>query len=115
MKDAEVMKALTVSMGIASQDIMVDDTPVNTQQMISDLAGIAEENDWHSMIIVSSRYHMLRVKLLCAKYLKDKTVYYVPAERSNFYLKELPVSVRYIGGVLHEYIAIAYYRIKKYI
>lgn len=115
MREAQVMKALSLELGVNPRDILLDETPVNTYDMIKHLAGLAKENGWKSAIIVSSPYNMLRVKLLCDKNLKDMRVLYVPIEGSSFYSRSRGVQPRQISGIIHEYIAILYYKFKKYI
>lgn len=115
MKEAEVMKALSVFMGVKEKDIIIDDTPVNTYEMIIDLKKLADRNNWEDIIVISSPYHLLRVKLLCERYLKDANVYVVPVEKSSFYRHGSVVKLSQINGIIHEYIAILYYMIKGYI
>ncbi|MFH1791611.1 MAG: ElyC/SanA/YdcF family protein [Candidatus Omnitrophota bacterium] len=115
MEEAEVMRALSVFMGVDANAILVDESPANTYEMIRDIADLAEKKDWKSVIIVSSPYHLLRLKLLSEKYLKDVNVYLVPVERASFYEKGNMVKWSQIKGIAREYAAILYYKLKGYI
>lgn len=115
MREAEVMKSMAVSMGVDPKDIILDQTPVNSYEMIKNLDVIAGNNNWKKIIIVSSPYHMLRTKMLCDKNLKGRDIFYVPVENSRYYSKRGRVSPRHISGIAHEYISILYYKVKKYI
>jgi len=64
---------------------------------------------------VSSPYHMLRLKLLCDKHLKEAKIYFVPVEKSNFYARGRRISVQQIRGIAYEYAAILYYMLKDYV
>jgi uncharacterized SAM-binding protein YcdF (DUF218 family) len=115
MKEAYVMKTLSIAMGVKPDNIMVDDKPVNTHDMVMDLKGLCQKNNWKSMILVSSPYHMLRLKLLCDRHLKGVDICYVPVEESNYYARGSAVSLKQIEGIAKEYLAILYYKFKGYI
>jgi uncharacterized SAM-binding protein YcdF (DUF218 family) len=115
MKEAEVMKALSIFMGVKAEDIVLDDKPANTYEMIKRFQALAERCGWRKAIIVSSPYHMRRVKMLCDRNVKALSVYYVPIEQSSFYAPSYPVKLSQIRGILQEYAAIAYYKLKGYI
>ncbi|MCM8790584.1 MAG: YdcF family protein [Candidatus Omnitrophica bacterium] len=115
MREAHVMKALSVSIGVSERDVMVDDSPSNTYDMIKSLAAMARSSGWKSIILVSSPYHMLRVKLLCDRYLSDVKFYFVPVEQSAYYSKGHTVKLEQIKGILHEYAAIVYYKFKYFL
>jgi uncharacterized SAM-binding protein YcdF (DUF218 family) len=115
MKEAHVMKSLSVGMGVRNQDITMDDTPVNTYEMILHLKDLAEKNGWRKVILISSPYHMLRLKLLCDKYMSSAKVLYIPVQESEYYAKGSRVTPKQIEGIFQEYLATVYYRLKNYI
>jgi uncharacterized SAM-binding protein YcdF (DUF218 family) len=115
MKEAEVMKVLSVSGGVAEKDIVLDESPRNTHEMIAGLRKMADLYGWHSAIIVSSPYHMLRLRLVCEKELKGIKTYLVPVEKSGFYDHRNGASPSQFVGILHEYLSIIYYKLKGYI
>ncbi|MFH1190111.1 MAG: ElyC/SanA/YdcF family protein [Candidatus Omnitrophota bacterium] len=115
MKEAHVMKTLSVGMGVREQDISIDDISADTHEMILRLKEMADKKEWKKIILISSPYHMLRLKLLCDKYLSGSEVLYVPVEKSEYYSRGSGVTLKQIEGILQEYAAILYYKIKKYI
>ncbi len=115
MKEAEIMKALSVSMGVDGKDVIVDESAGNTFEMITRLRDICVRNGWRKVIIVSSPYHMLRLKLLCDKAMGGIGTVLIPTEESSFYARGPSVTAAQIRGILHEYIAMVYYKYKGYI
>ena len=116
MNEAYVMEALSIATGVNAPDIILDETPLNTYEMIMHIRTLAQNYGWKNIIIISSPYHMLRLKFLCDKQLKGINVYFVPVEETSFYgEKGSRVKVRHIRGILHEYAAIIYYSLKGYI
>jgi uncharacterized SAM-binding protein YcdF (DUF218 family) len=115
MKEAQVMKVLSVFMGVEEDDIIIDKGPINTYEMVTHLREFMDENNWKSAIVISSPYHMRRLRLLCNKYLKDKKIYLVPVEKNSFYARGRRVKMKQINGIIHEYLAILYYRLRGYL
>ncbi|MBU0881138.1 MAG: YdcF family protein, partial [Candidatus Omnitrophica bacterium] len=115
MQEAHVMKALSVNMGVSNQAISIDDASHNTYEMILHLKDLAGKNGWKKIIVISSPYHMLRLKFLCDKYLSDSKVLYIPVEESEYYAKGPRVTFKQIEGIIQEYAAIFYYKLRKYI
>ncbi len=115
MKEARVMKALSVFLGVDERDIILDELPVNTYEMVADLKKILTEKGWKKVILISSSYHMRRLKLLCDRGLGNTTVYFIPVEKSSFYRRGRRVQMRQIKGIIHEYLAILYYKLKGYV
>jgi uncharacterized SAM-binding protein YcdF (DUF218 family) len=109
------MKTLSIAMGVPQGSVTVDDKSVNTYEMVKNLEELCRTKLWKSVILVSSPYHMLRLKLLCEKQLKDVVVYYLPVEESSYYSRGSSVTIKQIEGILKEYIAIIYYRFKGYL
>jgi uncharacterized SAM-binding protein YcdF (DUF218 family) len=115
MKEAYVMRTLSIALGVPPGKILLDDKPVNTYDMVKALEALCRTKGWRSAIIVSSPYHMLRLKLLCEKHLKGLVIYYVPVDISTYYSRGVAVSPKQIEGVMKEYAAILYYLFKGYI
>jgi len=115
MKEAQVMKVLSVFMGVEEDDIIVDKGPINTYTMVRHLEEFMDENNWKSAIVISSPYHMRRLKLLCDKYLKGKKIYLVPVKKSSFYARGRRVKIKQINGIIHEYLGILYYKVRGYL
>ncbi|MDD5423011.1 MAG: ElyC/SanA/YdcF family protein, partial [Candidatus Omnitrophica bacterium] len=84
LKEAYVMAVLSESMGVKKSDIIIEDRSVNTHDNIVNTAKIMKERGWNSAIIVSSKYHMMRVRLVCDKLMPDVRVLFVPTESSYY-------------------------------
>lgn len=115
IKEADVMKTLSISFGVAPEDIMIDDVSADTYGMVLRLKELSQAGQWKRIIVVSSPYHMLRLKLLCDKHLKNTRVFYVPVEDSEFYARGRSIKPEQIKGIVQEYLAVVYYRVKGYI
>lgn len=115
LQEAQVMRALSILMGADPLDIVLDDISVNTRDMVMRLSELSKKYNWKNVILVSSPYHMLRVRLLAKKYMPEINVLYVPIKYSSYYERERRVRFTQIAGILHEYIAILYYKLMGYI
>jgi uncharacterized SAM-binding protein YcdF (DUF218 family) len=115
MKEARVMKDLSVASGINEKDVLIDDKPVNTYEMIGSIRRYSSDNKWSSIILVSSQYHMRRTKLLLDKYINDVSIYYVPVDQGDIIHKNRPVNLKQIRKIAKEYAAIIYYKLMNYI
>lgn len=116
MKEADVMRTLSIAAGVDKNDIIIDDSPVNTYEMIMHLKNYAKDRGWKKIIIISSPYHMRRLNLLFKKNMRDLEVAYVPVEYSGYYGNPTDaVRPRQIQGILQEYMALIYYKLKGYI
>ena len=114
MREAEVMKALSIFMGAKAGDIILDQDSANTYEMVLKLKKLAADNNWKKIILVSSPYHMRRLKALCDKNLPGLIIYYVPVEKSSFYNHDSGVKLSQIRAILQEYLGIIYYKFKGY-
>ena len=115
MKEAEVMKALSEFMGVDAGDIILDEDANNTYEMVMHLKRLAQDSGWKKVLMVSSPYHMKRLKMLCDKNLKDLRIHYVPVEMSSFYNHDNGTKLSQIRGIIQEYLAILYYKLKGYV
>ena len=115
MKEAEVMKAISIFKGVKDSDIMLDDQSTNTYKMVASLKDYVRTNGWDSIILVSSPYHLRRVKYLCDKSLKGVKIYYVPVENSQFYAHTDGPTLGQLAAIVREYLAMVYYKFKGYI
>lgn len=113
LKEAETMATLSVSMGVKRDNIIIEDDSITTRDNVVNVGKILNENGWNSIIMVSSKYHMKRLELLCRKNLPGVRVVYVPT-RSDYY-SGAHVTPRHLQGFIHEYLAILFYMIKGYI
>lgn len=113
LKEAAVMAALSAYLGVDPADITVEERSRDTYQNIVNVGGILKERGWHKIIIVSSKYHMRRLELVCRKNIPDVSVLYVPTISS--YYAGAHVLLRHLHGFLHEYCALVAYKIKGYL
>lgn len=113
LKEAEVMKALSLSLGVDKENIIIDDTPENTYENIVSVGRILKERRWKKINLITSKYHMQRSRLVCSKNMPDVIVRYVPTESTYYGGKKL--TFRHIRGFLYEYLAMIYYKLKGYL
>ncbi len=114
-KEAEIMKALAVSLGIPGEDIILEEKANSTFGNVKRTINIMKEHNWNSALIVSSPYNMRRASLVFQKMGKTKDIVYTPILYSRYYNRDGGVKLRHIRGILHEYLGILYYAIKGYI
>ncbi|MCM8811736.1 MAG: YdcF family protein [Candidatus Omnitrophica bacterium] len=114
--EPEVMKALAVSLGVPASDILLETEAANTRENALQVAEIASANGWQSILLVSSPYHMRRAELTFAKQKPQLNVISVPVDNSLFYArKRIGMTWEQLLGILHEYLALVYYRLKRWI
>lgn len=114
-KEAEVMKALAVSLGVPERSIILEENAKNNYENIKLSHDILLKEHWDSAILISSPYNMLRSSLVCKKVAPEITFIYAPIPSSLFYGDEKKVYPKHIMGIIHEYLGIVYYCLKGYI
>ena len=114
IQEAEVMKALAVSLGIPSDDIILEKNAANTFQNIKYTKEIMKEHNWDSALVVSSPYHMRRVELVYKKIAPEIKTILTPMPNSLFYGSGKRVKMKHIKAIVHEYLGIVYYWWKGY-
>jgi uncharacterized SAM-binding protein YcdF (DUF218 family) len=124
-KEPAVMKALAVSLGVPEQAILLEEKAVNTYENIKFSRALIKKKGWHTVVIVSSPYHLRRVKLVAEKIAADLRINYAPIPHSLFFAHPLRdeqgrlilrrIKPYQAKAILHEYAAIIYYWIKGYI
>jgi len=115
LREAEVMKALAVSMGVSSRDILLEGKARNTYENVKFTKGILDKHDWRSILFVSSPYHMRRSQLVFRKISPEKKIIFSPIPDSLFYMHGNNAELHQIRAVIHEYIGIVYYWFKGHI
>lgn len=115
IKEAEVMKALAVSLGVPEGSIILEENARNTYENIVLSNAILRKEHWKKAILISSPYHMLRTSLVCKKTAPDVRFIYTPPPHSIFYGNEGVVRMKHIVAIFHEYLGIAFYYFKGYI
>jgi uncharacterized SAM-binding protein YcdF (DUF218 family)/glycosyltransferase involved in cell wall biosynthesis len=113
--DAENMKIFAVSLGVPSEDIILEQKANSAYENVIFSKQIIDKEKWDKILLVTSPYNMLRVKLVCDKVAKGKEIIYAPVPDSQFYDKAEGVRSEQIKAILHEYAGIVYYFFKGYI
>jgi uncharacterized SAM-binding protein YcdF (DUF218 family) len=114
-KEADVMKALAISLNIPESNIMLEDKAVNTYQNVINTAKIMTGRGLRSAIVISAPYNMRRVSLVWKKAALDKELIAEPVKDSLFFGDKKKVELKHIQAILHEYAGIIYYKLKGYI
>ncbi len=65
------MKQWLLDEGVKEAHIIVDDGPLNTREQAEHVIGLAIENNWNRILVVSSIHYHLRVFLTFLKYMKE--------------------------------------------
>lgn len=113
--DAENMKLFAVSMGVPEKDIMLEQKANSTYENVVFSKKILDQENFRSVLLISSPYNMRRAKIVFDKLGKDIKVIYVPVNNSQFYDRSEGVRLEQIKAIMHEYFGILYYWIKGYI
>lgn len=108
-QEAEVMRELAVAHGVPASAIILETKATNTHQNVAFVKQILDREEWRSILLVSSPYHMRRALLTWRKAAPETRVVPVPVPRSQFYAHSWGVSLEQIRGILHEYAAIVAY------
>ncbi|MFA5089570.1 MAG: ElyC/SanA/YdcF family protein [Candidatus Omnitrophota bacterium] len=124
-KEALVMKALAVSLGIPAEAVILEDKAINTYQNMKFTKEIIENKNWKHVLLVSTPYHMRRISLVARKIAPELKVVYTPIPRSLFYSHSSKdakgrrvwrrANLQQIKAICHEYLGILYYWFKGYI
>ena len=115
MKEAEVMKALAIYLGVLSKDIILEEKASSAYQNVKFTSDIMKKHGWNSALVVSSPFNMRRVAMVYNKIAPEIQVCLTPVPTSGFYGNEKKVKWKHIKAIGHEYIAIIYYWLKGYI
>lgn len=115
VKEAEIMKALAVSLGVPASAIILEENANSTYQSFDLSRKILLANKAKSAIMISSPYNMLRLSLVARKANSPMYFVYAPIPRSIFFSDGKTVELKHIVAILHEYIGIVYYWFKGYI
>lgn len=115
IQEADLMKALAVSLGVPGEDIILEKSAGSTYQNVKFTKDIMKKHGWDSALVVSSPYNMRRVEMVYNKIAPEIQVCLTPVPTSGFYGNEKKVKWKHIRAILHEYLAIIYYWQKGYI
>ncbi len=108
-QEGEVMRGLAIANGIPPDAITLETQSRNTFENVIRSHEILREHGWHSVLLVSSPYHMRRATLTWRRNAPDIAVAAAPVPSSQFYAHQVGPSFEQIRGLLQEYAAIAIY------
>jgi uncharacterized SAM-binding protein YcdF (DUF218 family) len=114
LQEADVMKALAVSLGVAPNDIILEKQSKNTYENVKNSLSISKTAGFKHIIFISSPYHMLRVKMVADKIGKEYSFVYSPIPHSLFYGDGKTVHPRHVKAIVHEYMSLVWYWLKGY-
>lgn len=117
MKEAQVMKNLALAMGVPEMDISIEDRGGNTYESITYFSKFIQREGLKKVIIVSSPYHMKRTQLLAEKHFPSDVSFLLSPVESSLFFNSLRdhANLQQLKAIFHEYAAIAYYKLKKWI
>ena len=108
-KEAQIMKAFAVSLGVPENAIVLEERAANTYQHVVFVKEILDRHGWRTITLISSPYHMRRASLTFRKAAPGITIVHSPAAESRFYRHDLGASWPQIRAIAQEYAGIALY------
>ena len=118
---AELMKKHAIKLGVDESKILIDDEASTTNENAEFTTNIIEENNFKSVIVVTSDYHTRRSKLAMEKYLENTlidgekvSVTVTPSKEEKFTTKWW-TSGDSVLMVISEYLKLMGYWVKGYI
>lgn len=113
--EAEVMKAMAVSLGVPAEAILLDEQGGGNYSSVLTMKGIAQSRGWTRMLLVTSLYNGIRSRLVIEKNFPGAAVRITSGVKSAFFGDQRRVAWRHVQAIIHEYLALAYYWWKGYI
>jgi uncharacterized SAM-binding protein YcdF (DUF218 family)/glycosyltransferase involved in cell wall biosynthesis len=108
IREAELMKALAVSLGVPPEAILLEERAANTHQNVLLTTELLAPRGVRSILLVSSPYHMRRASMVYRRAAPQLTVLPTPIPHSGFY-EGGRIRLRHYEAILHEYAAILSY------
>ncbi len=65
--EPEEMKKILIKQGIPEKTIIMDNHGFNTLKTIKKVKQISSEKQWENIVMVSSKYHLARIKIFCKR------------------------------------------------
>ncbi len=111
--EADLMKAYAISIGLPSEQIVVENRSINTWENAVNALDIMKRNNWESALVVTSPYHTLRACTIFHKLRAEVKCIAAP-------LSLIPTDSVYerltdFRSVIREYGAIVYFVFKHYL
>lgn len=114
-KEARVMKALAMALGVPERAILLDEVGGGNYGSLLNVKTMAREQGWTSLVVVTSRYNTRRSSLVVHENLPDLSVRVLAPAHSVFFGEREEVRWEHVRAIVHEYVAIVYYWAKRYI
>jgi len=124
LKEPAVMKAVATSLGVPEQAMILEEEAKNTLENVLYTSEILKRQNWKSILLISSPYHMRRAYLVWKKNAPEIKVTYAPIQQSlffshpdkdsNYRIIQL-ITIAQIKAIVHEYLGLAYYWLRRYI
>lgn len=114
-KEAQVMRALAINLGVPEERIVLDEIGGGSYASVRNMQRMAQERGWRSLLIITSRYNTTRTKLAAKANLLGIAGVVVAPPRSIFFGEGQEVQLRHLHAIVHEYVAIAYYKMRRYV
>jgi len=115
IQEADIMKALAVSLGIPHNAIILEKKASNTYENAKFSGAIIKNRKWGKVLLISSPYNMRRAMLVFKSLYPDVEVIPTPMMRSHYYAHTTGANIKQYRGIIHEYVGILYYWLKGYI
>jgi len=108
-QEAEVMQELALAHGVPASAILLESKATNTFENVAFVKLILDQHHWHSLLLVSSPYHMRRAVWTFRKAAPSVTVIPTPVPSSQFYAHRLGATPEQVLGIVHEYVGLLDY------
>ncbi len=112
-EEAEVLRALAEAEGVPPSAILTETRVHQTYDYVLQVRALGAAQHWRSVLLVTSLYHTRRAALTFARNAPELRVTYSPVPASRFYTRRWwGMNPRQLRGIVHEYAAIVYYRLR---
>jgi glycosyltransferase involved in cell wall biosynthesis/uncharacterized SAM-binding protein YcdF (DUF218 family) len=111
-QEAEMMRGLAVDNGVPAGAITLEKSGTTTYEMVRNVAAILRARGLRRTLLISSPYHMRRALMTWKRQAPDIAAIPTPVTASQFYAHARGATLNQIRGILHEYAAIAVYRLR---
>lgn len=115
VNETELMRTLARSLGVPESAIAVVSQGHNTVEYVRLARQLAQARGWRSIMLVSAPYHMTRSLLTFRRQAPELTVHPAAAAESAFFARSRRVKYRQWHAILHEYLGMGYYWLKRWL
>ncbi len=116
ISEAQVMAAIARAHGVPQPALLLEERSHNTYENLREIQQLFSLHHWHTVILVSSPYHMRRIALVHQKCCQSTLVLYAPTQPAGLYqFRTLPHRLWQAKAGLHEYLGIGWYWLNGYL